>query len=234
VTVCFLRRIALKPAPQKGETPVAKTIARAIALLAILAGIALGIIYRNDIHPMAVRDMIAGSPWAPVIFIGLQIAASLLWVPRTVLGLAAGLVFGLVWGLVWAMVGAILGAAAGFAFARWMGGGGVLDASPRIGRMIQRAEEGGWRAVAILRLIPGPPHSLINTMLALTNLSWRDYLIGSFFGMLPITFVQVDIGASGGAVFSGQSGWLIGCVLLAVGLAATFFLRRAGNKAAMD
>jgi membrane protease YdiL (CAAX protease family) len=75
-----------------------------------------------------------------------------------------------------------------------MGGGGVLDASPRIGRMIERAEEGGWRSVAILRLIPGPPHSGINTLLALTNLSWRDYLIGSFLGMLPITFVQVDIG----------------------------------------
>ncbi|HEY2033454.1 MAG TPA: TVP38/TMEM64 family protein [Rhizomicrobium sp.] len=208
-----------------------KTVLRVVALLVILAGIVLGFVYRADIHPLAIRDMIAGNAWAPLIFIGLQIAASLLWVPRTILGLAAGLIFGLAWGLVWAIVGATLGAAAGFEFARWMGGEGVLDHSPRIGRMIQRAEEGGWRAVAILRLIPGPPHSGINTLLALTELSWRDYLIGSFVGMLPITFVQVEIGASGGAVFSGESGWLIGCVLLALGLAASFLLKRVGRKA---
>jgi uncharacterized membrane protein YdjX (TVP38/TMEM64 family) len=216
------------------DNKVTKTIARGAALLVILAGIALGIIYRADIHPLTIRDMIAGNPWAPAIFIGLQIAASLLWVPRTVLGLAAGLLFGIVWGLIWAIVGATLGAAAGFAFARFMGGEGVLDHSPRIGRMIQRAEEGGWRAVAILRLIPGPPHSGINTLLALTELSWRDYLIGSFLGMLPITFIQVEIGASGSAVFAGEGGWVLGCVLLAVGLAASFFLKRVGRKAGMD
>jgi uncharacterized membrane protein YdjX (TVP38/TMEM64 family) len=213
---------------------VTKTIARGVALLLIVAGIVLGILYRHDIHPLTIRDMIAGNPWAPLIFICLQIAASLLWVPRTILGLAAGLIFGLVWGLVWAIVGATLGAAAGFGFARFMGGEGVLDHSPRIGRMIRRAEEGGWRAVAILRLIPGPPHSAINTLLALTELSWRDYLIGSFAGMLPITFVQVEIGASGSAVFAGEGGLLIGCVALALGLAASFFLKRVGRKAGMD
>jgi uncharacterized membrane protein YdjX (TVP38/TMEM64 family) len=213
---------------------VTKNIFRGVALLVILAGIVLGVVYHADIHPLTIRNMIAGNPWAPVIFIGLQIAASLLWVPRTVLGLAAGLLFGIVWGLIWAIAGATLGAAAGFAFARFMGGGGVLDASPRIGRMNERAEEGGWRSVAILRLIPGPPHSGINTLLALTNLSWRDYLVGSFLGMLPITFVQVEIGASGSAVFAGESGWLIGCVLLAAGLAASFFLKRVGRKAGLD
>ena len=211
-----------------------KNILRGVALLVIVAGVVLGVIYRHDIHPLTIRDMIAGNPWAPAIFIGLQITASLLWVPRTVLGLAAGLLFGIVWGLVWAIVGATLGAAAGFGFARWMGGEGILDHSPRIGRLIQRAEEGGWRAVAILRLIPGPPHSAINTLLALTELSWRDYLIGSFIGMLPITFVQVEIGASGSAVFAGESGWLIGCVALALGLAASFLLKRFGRKAEMD
>jgi uncharacterized membrane protein YdjX (TVP38/TMEM64 family) len=65
-------------------------------------------------------------------------------------------------------------------------------------------------------------------------LSWRDYLIGSFLGMLPITFIQVEIGASGSAVFAGEGGWLLGCVLLAVGLAASFFLKRVGRKAGMD
>lgn len=207
-----------------------KNIVRGIALLAIVAGIVLAIVYRAQIHPLTIRNMLAANPYAPLVFIALQIAASLLWVPRTVLGIAAGLVFGFVWGMIWAMIGMVAGAAAGFAFARWMGAEGVLDASPRIGKMVERAESGGWRAVAILRLIPGPPHSLVNTLLALTNLSWRDYMIGSFLGMLPITFVQVDIGASGGAVFQGHSGWIVACLLLALALGVSFFVRRVAAK----
>lgn len=207
-----------------------KNVVRGAALVLILVGIVLGIVYRNDIHPYVIQQAIKANPFAPLIFICLQIAASLLWVPRTVLGIAAGLIFGLFWGLVWAITGAILGAAAGFAFVRFMGAEGVLDASPRIGKMVERAESGGWRAVAILRLIPGPPHSLINTLLALTNLKWRDYLIGSFAGMLPITFVQVDIGAGGGAVFQGHTGWVIGCALLAVALAVSFVVKRVAAR----
>jgi uncharacterized membrane protein YdjX (TVP38/TMEM64 family) len=63
---------------------------------------------------LAIRDAIAANPLAPAIFIGLQVAASLLFVPRTVLGIAAGLVFGFFWGTVWALCGALAGAAGRF------------------------------------------------------------------------------------------------------------------------
>jgi uncharacterized membrane protein YdjX (TVP38/TMEM64 family) len=55
----------------------------------------------------------------------------------------------------------------------------MLDESPAIGAMVKKYEHGGWRAVAILRLTP-LPHSVTNTLLAMTNVSWRDYLLGSF------------------------------------------------------
>ena len=208
---------------------------RILALLVVLAGIATAIRYHlYSIDPMAIRNAIAANPLAPVIFIVLQVAASLLFVPRLVMGIAAGLVFGLVWGLAWAVCGAMAGAAAGFALVRWFGVTGVLDASPGLGQMVQKAESGGWRSVAILRLMP-VPHSVANTLLAMTNLSWRDYLAGSFFGMLPMTIAQVDIGASGSAILSGGQ-WLIACLMLALGLAATFLLRRLsrGSQSGSD
>jgi uncharacterized membrane protein YdjX (TVP38/TMEM64 family) len=62
----------------------------------------------------------------------------------------------------------------------------------------------------------------------MTNLSWRDYLLGSFFGMLPMTLAQVDVGASGGEILKGGQ-WILACLALAIGLAATFLLRRAGR-----
>ena len=209
-------------------------IARIFALLAVLAGIAAAFFYRHAIDPLAIRNAIAANPLAPAIFIALQIAASLLFVPRLVMGIAAGLLFGFAWGLAWAVCGAMAGAAAGFALVRWFGVIGVLDASPGVGQMVKKAEAGGWRSVAILRLMP-LPHSVANTLLAMTNLSWRDYLIGSFFGMLPMTIAQVDIGASGSAILSGGQ-WLIACLMLALGLAATFLLKRLsrGSQSGSD
>ena len=206
-----------------------KLFARILAILVLVAGAAFAYVHKADIHPLAIKNAIAANPLAPLIFIGLQIAASLLFVPRTVLGLAAGLLFGLVWGSIWAIVGAVAGAAAGFALVRWLGWGGTLDHSPGIGRLIERAEHGGWRAVAIVRLTP-LPHSLANAALALTNIRWRDYLIGSLIGMLPMTIVQVDIGASGNAVLQGKGAWLLGCLLLAGGLAATLLIHRYVKK----
>jgi uncharacterized membrane protein YdjX (TVP38/TMEM64 family) len=197
--------------------------ARVFALLALAAGIAVAIVYHKAIHPTAIRDAIAANPLAPAIFILLQVAASLLFVPRTVLGIAAGLLFGFFWGSVWAIVGSVAGAAAGFALVRWFGVTGVLDESPGVGAMVRKAEQGGWRAVTILRLTP-VPHSLANTLLAMTNLSWRDYLLGSAIGMLPMTVAQVDIGASGSAILNGRQ-WMLACLMLALGLAASFLLK---------
>ena len=204
-------------------------LARIIALVLVAAGIVLAVFYRDRIDPMAISRTIAAQPLAPLYFILLQVAASLLFIPRTVLGIAAGLVFGLFWGALWAVLGAMAGAAAGFALARWFGVTGMLDASPGIGRMVERAEHGGWRAVAILRLTP-VPHSVANTLLAMTNLRWRDYLLGSFAGMLPMTLAQVDIGASGNAILEGGQ-WILACLMLAFGLLASFLLKRFGQPA---
>jgi uncharacterized membrane protein YdjX (TVP38/TMEM64 family) len=202
-------------------------VVRILALLLVAMGIALAVLYRDAIDPVAVQRAIAAEPLAPLYFILLQVAASLLFIPRTVLGIAAGLIFGLFWGSLWALIGALAGAAAGFALVRWFGVTGLLDSSPGIGRLVARAEHGGWRAVAILRLTP-VPHSVANTLLAMTNLKWRDYLLGSFAGMLPMTLAQVDIGASGSAILNGGQ-WVLACLMLASGLLASFLLKRFGG-----
>ena len=202
---------------------------RIAVLVLLLAGIALAAHYRHAIDPVAIRNGIAANPLSPLLFIVLQVAASLLFVPRTVLAVAAGLLFGFVWGAVLSMAGAMAGAAAGFAMVRWFGIGGALDAAPRFGALVRKAEHGGWRAVAMVRLTP-VPHSVANSLLAMTAVPWRDYLIGSFFGMLPMTLAQVDIGTSGGSILRSSGEWIFACLALAAGLGATFLLKRAAAR----
>lgn len=205
--------------------------AAAALLIAAAAAVSIYLVHRGTIDPAAIRNIIAGNPFAPVVFILLQIAASLIFIPRTFLGIAAGLMFGFFWGSLLAIMGAVAGAAAGFALWRWIGKGRVdVEATPWIGPYIERAERDGWRAVAIVRLIPALPHSVANTALALTRIGWVDYLAGSFVGMLPMTLVQVDVGATGEQVLDGRSGWIISLFLLALLFGASFFIRRAAGR----
>jgi uncharacterized membrane protein YdjX (TVP38/TMEM64 family) len=203
-----------------------RRLLRVTALVVLATGLILTLVFRGAINPVVIRDSIASHPLAPVVFVLLQVAASLLFVPRTALGIAAGLVFGFAWGLVWSLIGAEIGAAAGFAFTRWIGARDVLERWPQIVPLVQRVEKGGWRAVAILRLTP-VPHSVANTALAMTGVSWADYLAGSALGMVPMTVAQVQIGASGGLILHGQSNWLLASLLLGGGLLLSLVLKYA-------
>jgi uncharacterized membrane protein YdjX (TVP38/TMEM64 family) len=166
--------------------------------------------WRSGFDPVAATAMLAKSPAAPLVFLALHIAASLLFVPRTVLALVAGLAFGLWWGAVWAAAGSVLGAVAGFLIARHIHSG-LIDPGrwARFAAILDRVERGGWRVVMLLRLVPVIPHSLGNYALGLTRLRLGAYAFGSLLGQLPLTIAYVDLGAGGGRALLGASDWLL-------------------------
>ncbi len=213
--------------PEREGAPMAslKFAGRMLVLLALAAGMITVWLNRAALDPATMTDAIAHQPLAPLIFLGAHILASLLFVPRTVLGLVAGLVFGLFWGLVWAVLGSVLGAVAGFLVARYVNGGLIdLEHLPRIGPILLRAEAGGWRAVTMIRLVPVFPHSLTNYALGLTQLSLGGYTVGSLLGQLPMTVAYVSFGAAGGQMAAGTGGWIAPIAVGAVALAASILL----------
>jgi len=185
------------------------SIARFVVLGLIAVGAAAVWHWRADLDPAAMAAAIARYPAAPLLFLAVHIAASLLFVPRTMLAIVAGLLFGMGWGVVWAALGSIAGATAGFLLARYVNSG-LIDpaAAARIGPLLERVERGGWRAVALVRLIPVVPHSLANYGLGLTRLPLGAYAAGSLVGQLPMTVAYVDFGAAGGRLLLGGAGWL--------------------------
>jgi uncharacterized membrane protein YdjX (TVP38/TMEM64 family) len=161
------------------------------------------------LDPMAITAAIAAYPMAALGFLTVHIASSLLFVPRTLLAIVAGLLFGIGWGIFWAEVGSVAGAAAGFLVARFINSGLMhLERVDRLGPILERVERGGWRAVAMLRLIPVMPHSLANYGLGLTRLPLGAYAFGSLIGQLPMTIAYVDLGAAGERLMLGAAGWL--------------------------
>ncbi|HEX3974230.1 MAG TPA: VTT domain-containing protein, partial [Stellaceae bacterium] len=153
---------------------------RFVIVVLLVAGIVAVWLNRAALDPNTIRAAIEAHPAiAPLLFLALHILASLLFIPRTVMGLVAGGVFDFWWGLVWAATGSVLGAIAGFLIARYVNSGMIdLESLPKLGPVLQRAEAGGWRAVTMLRLIPVIPHSFSNYALGLTRLSLGGYALG--------------------------------------------------------
>ncbi len=197
--------------------------ARLLLLALLLAGAAIAWRWRAALGPAELGATIGHYPLAPLMFLATHMAGSLLFVPRTVLAIAAGLLFGVGWGIVWAAIGSVAGALAGFLVARYLNAGLVdLSRNPTIRPILDRVERGGWRAVAGLRLIPVMPHSLANYGLGLTRLPLAGYALGSLVGQLPMTVAYVEFGAAGERVMLGASGWLgptlIGLAALALSM----------------
>jgi uncharacterized membrane protein YdjX (TVP38/TMEM64 family) len=201
------------PAPSR-----CRAAGRVVVIALLLAGLVAVWLHRGVLDPAAISATIERYPMAPLAFLAAQVVASLLFIPRTVLAVAAGILFGMWWGLVWAALGSVVGAIAGFLLARYVNNGLVdLESMRRLGPILLRAERGGWRSVAALRLIPVIPHALSNYALGLTKLSLGSYALGSLLGQLPSTIAYVDLGAAGERMMAGKAGWILPT---AIGVAA--------------
>ena len=199
--------------------------------LCIVAGIAAAWRWRGEFDPLALTELIRAYPAAPLVFIALHILASLTFVPRTLLGIAAGLVFGVWWGLLWASLAGVVGAVAGFAIARYLHAG-LFERRrwTKLTALLDRASRGGWRTVTLIRLVPVIPHSLANYAFGLTRVRLGDYALGSLLGQLPTTIAAVELGAAGERVMRGGGHWLlptaIGFTALALSVLIPWFARR--------
>lgn len=213
--------------------------ARRAARFFVLAALVIGTVavwrWRTALDPIAITGIIGGYRLAPLVFLAAHIAASLLFIPRTLLAIVAGLLFGIGWGIFWAELGSVAGALSGFLVARYITSGLLdLERSARFGPILGRVERGGWRAVAILRLIPVMPHSLANYGLGLTRLRMGAYAVGSLIGQLPMTVAYVNLGAAGAELMRGSADWLmptlIGLAALSLSLALPTYSRRRAHR----
>lgn len=138
--------------------------------------------------------------WAPLAYVGLFTVLPAFFFPVAVLALAGGLLFGLWQGAVWTFVGAMLNCSVMFWLARNVGRQRISQLiarklpphwQRRIGRLEGRE---GFSLLVILRLIPAVPYNLINYAFGLTDMAYGTYLLASAIGMIPGTFVFINMG----------------------------------------
>ncbi len=114
------------------------------------------------------------------------VVASLLMVPLTLLVVASAVLLGPWLGFGCSMAGALISAWVGFSLGRVMGAKAIQRLSgSQVHRLSKRLSEQGVMAVAILRMLPIAPYTIVNLVAGASHLRLGQFMIGSALGLIP-------------------------------------------------
>jgi uncharacterized membrane protein YdjX (TVP38/TMEM64 family) len=171
---------------------------------AIVGGLAGGLVAAALLLPVipCLADVLGcvarSGVWGPILLGVFYVVCSVFLVPASIPTLAAGFLFGVFLGSLTAILGSTAGACAAFLAGRMMARGRVARRIARsrkfaaIDRMIGR---NGFKVVLLSRLSPISPFVILNYLFSLTNVSFREYALGSLIGMIPGTVLFAYFGA---------------------------------------
>jgi uncharacterized membrane protein YdjX (TVP38/TMEM64 family)/rhodanese-related sulfurtransferase/sulfur relay (sulfurtransferase) complex TusBCD TusD component (DsrE family) len=205
-----------------------QNLARLAAGAAIVAAIALAVIYRDRVDFAALQAWIAGlGVVAPLVFVAIYALGAVLFFPGSVLTLAGGAVFGPVWGTLYNLTGATIGATLAFLVARYLAQDWVTRrAGGKLKQLLEGVEAEGWKFVAFTRLVPLFPFNLLNYALGLTRIRLWHYIAATFVFMLPGAIAYTYLGYAGREAVAGAEGMIQKGLLALALLALVAFLPR--------
>lgn len=119
-----------------------------------------------------------------------------------VMTITGGFLFGWLGGGLIVLVGATVGATALFLIARTAIGGFLkAKAGPFVRKMEDGFQQNALSYLLVLRLIPIFPFWLVNLVPAFLGVSTMTYIVATFVGIIPGTFVYASVGNGLGALF---------------------------------
>lgn len=182
---------------------------------------------------------------APLAFILLYLVITVAFVPGSIVTLGGGVVFGVVKGSALVFVGAMLGATAAFLVGRYLARDWVarkIAGNPKFRAIDTAIGREGRKIIFLIRLSPAFPFNLLNYALGLTQVSLKDYVLGTT-GILPGTVMYVYLGSLVGnlAMLGGGEQppndqtatvqWALRILGLVATIAITLYITRLARKA---
>ncbi len=153
--------------------------------------------------------------FAPMIYVLCFAILPIFLFPVPVLAVVAGAVFGLFAGSLYTIIGAMINSVLMFYIARFLGFRAVSAFTQNSKSKILKTlgEPGGkFSLILILRLMPLVPYNALNYACGVMNVSLRDYVVATFVGIVPATFIMVNLGEK--ALDMRSNGFIIACVLM--------------------
>lgn len=131
-------------------------------------------------------------------FVVIYAAATVAFLPGSILTLAAGFVYGPLVGTAIVSPASVLGATGAFLLGRTLARDWIsrrMAGSPKFKGLDQAIGREALKILVLIRLSPIFPFTLVNYAFGLTRISLPKYVLGSFIGMLPGTFLYVYLGS---------------------------------------
>ena len=154
--------------------------------------------------------------FAPMIYVLCFAILPIFLFPVPILAVVAGTAFGLFAGSLYTIIGAMINSVLMFYIARFLGFCAVSAFTQNSKSKILKTlgEPGGkFSLILILRLMPLVPYNALNYACGVMNVSLRDYVVATFVGIVPATFIMVNLGEK--ALDMRSNGFIIACVLMA-------------------
>jgi uncharacterized membrane protein YdjX (TVP38/TMEM64 family) len=193
-------KIAQAEACATGQAPDMNTRTRIIIALLLIAGLAAA----AHFFPIGawisfVIEWVRGAGNIGLLVYFLFYAFGVvLFLPGSLLTLGAGFLYGPILGTLLVSPASVAGATLAFLVGRFVARDWVarrIAASPKFAAIDEAIGKRGFYIVFLIRLSPIFPFTLLNYALGLTRVKLRDYVLASFLGMLPGTFLYVYFGS---------------------------------------
>ncbi|KAA0012848.1 TVP38/TMEM64 family protein [Billgrantia pellis] len=173
------------------------------------------------------------APWAGAVVVGAYLVASLTMFPLSVLVVLTGLLFGPVWGFLYSFVGTLAGSVVTFWLGRRLGRDALLrHGGSRLHGLSRYLAGRGIRTMTLVSLLPLAPFTLTNMMAGAFRIRFRDYMLGTVFGLTPglagIILLSSQLGTLITAEDRRELAWAAGGIV--AGIALLYALKRWADR----
>jgi uncharacterized membrane protein YdjX (TVP38/TMEM64 family) len=216
-----------------------------MGLLVVILVIATKYLNITEILRILLRWVDSLGYWGPIAFILIYNLATILFIPGSILTLGGGVIYGVVWGSVYVLISATIGAIAAFAIGRYLSRDWVaqqMTQHPKFKAIEEAVARSGVKIVLLTRLCPIFPFNLLNYAFGVTQVSLKDYIIGSL-GMVPGTVMYVYLGSIVGDIAmldtpdmmstnpqTEMMKWVINIISVVTAIAVTIYLAKIARQ----
>lgn len=184
----------------------------------------------NNYGPGDIKEFILSKgKLGPVVYIILLTLLPLVLFPDSVLVIGGGMVYGLVGGTILTSIGSLFGGVIAFLISRKLGRDVVKKLIKKDLVLFKKDNKiGGFLLILILRLIPLFPFKVVSYSAGLSDISLRDFSIGTLIGSLPGIIVYTNLGDKTNEV--GSKGFYQAIIMLIVLFIGSFIIKKIYEK----
>lgn len=216
-----------------------KSIFKILTLIVIVSFVVFALNYfgvndRDAIKNIRPNDLIAFlkryGKYSILIFILIYSLKPLIGIiPASILSVASGMMFGTFFGTLYTMIGATICATVAFYFARFLGKDFVDKIlKGKLALLDDNIEKKGFQIILLMRLAVVFPYDPLSYAAGLSKMKYRDFILGTFIGILPEMIAYNYFGTNIHNPFSKQS--ILAAVILVLMALGTYFIKTKGKN----